>query len=226
MRHTTPELLTELCTLVAAHAGAAVTTTIDGLLLGRADGGPEPDHSLTEPLLVIMGGRQALLLGDRVHEYRAGDLLLVTTTLPVTGHFVDATPERPALALALVLRPSLIASLSLEAPAPRHARRDAPQSAIATGQAGVDLLAAAVRMLCLLDHPADAPVLAPLIEREILWRVLTGPHGGVLREIGRPAAASGMSGARSRGCARTTPDRTPPASATPPRPPAPACPEP
>lgn len=186
MRHTAPELLAELCGLVDAHAGAGVATAIDGLLLGRTDGGPEPDHSLTEPLLVIMArGGKRLLLGDRVHEYRTGDLLLVTATLPVTGHFVDATPEVPALALALVLRPSLIASLSLEAPPPPRARRDAPQPAVATGPAGVDLLDAAVRMLRLLDHPADAPVLAPLIEREILWRVLTGPHGGVLREIGQ-----------------------------------------
>ncbi|MEU7815644.1 AraC family transcriptional regulator [Pseudonocardia sp. NPDC049154] len=186
MRHTAPELLAELCALLDAHAGSAVTTTVDGLLLGRADGGPEPDHSLTEPLLVIMArGGKRLLLGDRVHEYRAGDLLLVTATLPVTGHFFDATPETPALALALVLRPSLIASLSLDAPAPLRARRDTPQPAIATGPAGVDLLDAAARMLRLLDHPADAPVLAPLIEREILWRVLTGPHGEVLREIGQ-----------------------------------------
>lgn len=186
MRHTAPELLAELCALVDAHAAAAVTTAIDGLLLGRADGGPEPDHSLTEPLLVIMArGGKRLLLGDRVYEYRAGDILLVTATLPVTGHFVDAPREVPALALALVLRPPLIASLSLEAPAPPRAGRDAPQPAIATGPAGVDLLDAAVRMLRLLDHPADAPVLAPLIEREILWRVLTGPHGGVLREIGQ-----------------------------------------
>jgi AraC-like DNA-binding protein len=43
----------------------------------------------------------------------------------------------------------------------------------------------------LLDHPADAPVLAPLAEREILWRLLTGPHGGMVREVG--LAGSGLS---------------------------------
>jgi AraC-like DNA-binding protein len=181
-----PGLLAELCELVDAHAGRDVATAIDGLLLGRTDGGAEPDHTLTEPLLVIMGrGGKRLLLGDRLHEYRAGELLLVTATLPVTGHFVDATPDRPALAMALVLRPPLIASLSLEAPAPPRSRRDTPQPAIATGPADVDVLDAAVRMLRLLDHPSDAPVLAPLIEREILWRLLTGPHGAMLRAIGQ-----------------------------------------
>ncbi|SDG25698.1 AraC family transcriptional regulator [Pseudonocardia oroxyli] len=186
MQNTASELLTELCALIDAHAGAGVATAVDGLLLGRASGGVEPEHSLTEPLLVIMArGGKRLLLGDRVHEYRAGELLLVTATLPVTGHFFDATPEAPALALALVLRPSLIASLSLEAPAPPRTRRDVPSPAVATGPVDTDLLDAVGRMLRLLDHPADAPVLAPLIEREILWRVLTGPHGGVLREIGQ-----------------------------------------
>ena len=48
----------------------------------------------------------------------------------------------------------------------------------------VDLLDAVARMLRLLDHPTDAPVLAPLVEREILWRLLTGPHGGMVRQIG------------------------------------------
>ncbi|MCF7552297.1 AraC family transcriptional regulator [Pseudonocardia sp. WMMC193] len=186
MQNTASELLTEMCALIDAHAGAGVATAVDGLLLGRTSSGVEPEHSLTAPLLVIMArGGKRLLLGDRVHEYRAGELLLVTATLPVTGHFFDATPEAPALALALVLRPSLIASLSLEAPAPPRARRDVPSPAVSTGPVDTDLLDAAVRMLRLLDHPADAPVLAPLIEREILWRVLTGPHGGVLREIGQ-----------------------------------------
>ena len=47
-----------------------------------------------------------------------------------------------------------------------------------------DLLDAVARMLRLLDSPADAAVLAPLIEQEILWRLLTGPHGDMVRQIG------------------------------------------
>ena len=56
---------------------------------------------------------------------------------------------------------------------------------------GLDLLDAVARLLRLLDQPADAPVLAPLTEREILWRLLTGPHGGMVRQIG--LAGSGLS---------------------------------
>ena len=62
--------------------------------------------------------------------------------------------------------------------------RDAAVPAIATGKASPELLDAAARMLRLLDHPADAAVLAPLITQEILWRLLAGPLGDTMRQIG------------------------------------------
>lgn len=188
---TTPPQLDELRTLIAAHARPDGGTAINGLLLSRVET-VEPDHSLTEPLLVVMAqGGKRLLLGDEVYEYRAGQCLIVTADLPVTGHFLGATPDHPALGLGFVLRPGAIAPLLLEGtaprgPAPRCARGAAVPSAIATGEAGPDLLDAVTRLVRLLDHPADAPVLAPLIEREILWRLLSGPHGRMIRQIGLP----------------------------------------
>lgn len=85
-----------------------------------------------------------------------------------------------------MLRPGLIAPLLLEAPSGSlaHSSSGATSGAITTGTADACLLDALVRMLRLLEHPTDAPVLAPLYEREILWRLLTGPHGAVLRQIG------------------------------------------
>ena len=172
-------MLEELRDLVARHAHTDLRTPVAGLLLSKVETS-EPHHSLAEPLLVVMAqGGKRLLLGEQVHEYRAGQYLLVGTDLPVTGHFVGATPRTPALGLGLALRPAAIAPLLLEAPP-----RTPPASPIAIGDAGPELLDAALRLLRLLDHPADAPVLAPLIEREILWRLLTGPHGGLVRRIG------------------------------------------
>jgi len=185
----TTDLLAELRDLIATHVRPDVRTSIDGLLLSEVDTSA-PDHSLTEPLLVVMAqGGKHLLLGDQVFEYRAGECLVVTADLPVTGHFIDASPGVPSLGMGLVLRPATIASLLLEAPPGRRTTTGTP--AIATGPAGPDLLDAAVRLVRLLDHPADAPVLAPLVEREILWRVLTSPLGDALRQIG--LADSGLS---------------------------------
>ncbi|MFC8824134.1 AraC family transcriptional regulator N-terminal domain-containing protein [Streptomyces sp. NPDC057137] len=183
---TTTSPLDELRTLIAAHARPDGGTAIEGLLMSRvAD--VEPDHSLTEPLLVVMAqGGKRLLLGDEVYEYRAGQCLIVTTDLPVTGHFLGASREHPSLALGLVLRPAAIAPLLLQSAAPRRTSREAVPPSIATGDAGPELLDAVTRLVRLLDHPADVPVLAPLIEREILWRLLRGPHGGMIRQIGLP----------------------------------------
>ena len=172
-------MLEQLRDLVTRHAHADLRTPVPGLLLSKVETS-EPHHSLAEPLLVVMAqGGKRLLLGEHVHEYRAGQYLLVGTDLPVTGHFVGATPRTPALGLGLALRPTAIAPLLLEAPP-----RTPPASPIAIDDAGPELLDAALRLLRLLDHPSDAPVLAPLIEREILWRLLTGPHGGLVRRIG------------------------------------------
>jgi AraC-like DNA-binding protein len=184
-------LLPEIRDLIAAHARPDRVTAVDGLRLSRIETDPL-DHALTEPLLVIMAqGGKRLLLGDRVYEYQAGECLVVTAELPVTGHFLDVSPERPALALGLVLRPAAIAPLLLETPAAPRSRTAASPPAMATGPASAELLDATARLLRLLDHPADAPVLGPLIEREILWRLLTGPHAAMVGQIG--LAGSGLS---------------------------------
>jgi len=189
--HTSHDLLDESRGIIAAHARPDLQTPIGGLLLSRVETA-EPDYSLTEPLLVVMAqGGKRLLLGDQVFEYRAGQCLVVTAGLPVTGHFLGASPRVPSLAMGLVLRPAAIAPLLLQAPAERRSRTTAGPPAIATDQASPELLDAVARMLRLLDHPADAHVLAPMIEQEILWRLLTGPHAGMIRQIG--LADSGLS---------------------------------
>jgi AraC-like DNA-binding protein len=173
-------LLEEIKGLIAHHAGRPVP--IDGLRVSKIEA-VEPDHSLTEPLLVVAAqGGKRLLLGDQVYEYRAGQILLVTANMPVTGHYIETGPM---LAIGLTLRPAAIAPL-LEMAAGRPSRTADGAPAIAAGEASPELLDAVARMLRLLDHPADAAVLAPLVEREILWRLLTGPFGDVIRQIGLP----------------------------------------
>jgi AraC-like DNA-binding protein len=185
------ELLEETRGLIAVHARPDLRTPIPGLLLSRVVTSA-PEHSLTEPLLVVMAqGGKRLLLGAQMFEYRAGQCLVVGTDLPVSGHFLDASPQHPSLAVGLELRPSAIAPLLLETRTGRWSRSPGGPPAIATGDADVDLLDAVARLLRLLDRPTDALVLAPLIEREILWRLLTGPHGAMVRQIG--LADSGLS---------------------------------
>ncbi|WP_099020653.1 AraC family transcriptional regulator [Mycolicibacterium palauense] len=186
MVHTAEDLLTEIRDLIAAHARPDLRTPIDGLLLSRvAVPSAGPDYSLTEPLLVVMAqGGKRLMLGETVHEYRAGQCLVVTASLPVTGYYLDTAADTPALGMALVLHPAAVAGLALRARLARAPRPAPDPMAIATAPAGADLLDAVARMLRLLDRPQDAAVLGPLVEQEILWRLITGPLGGTVRQIG------------------------------------------
>jgi len=178
--------LDELRTLLARHARPDMTTSVAGVLASKIERPAPPYSSMTGTVLALVAqGAKRLALGDRVYDYRAGQYLVASVDLPVTGHFVEVSPEHPALGFGLVLRRSVVAELLLQAdltdlpPAPGSA-----PSGIAVSDAPDELVDAAVRMLRLLDRPRDAAVLAPLIEREIVWRLLTGDQGATVRQLG------------------------------------------
>jgi AraC-like DNA-binding protein len=173
--------------LIARHARPDDTTAIDGVLVSAVEATGEPRASTTGTVFaLIVQGAKRLSIGDRVYDYRAGQYLVASVDLPVTGHWSQASPEKPALGLGLVLRPSTIASLLLEGD-PAGSSRISPTTArpaLGVADAPPDLLDPVIRMLRLLDTPNDRAILAPMIEREILWRLLTGPLGPTVRQIG------------------------------------------
>jgi AraC-like DNA-binding protein len=119
-------------------------------------------------LALIAQGSKRLALGDRVYEYRAGEYLVASVDLPVIGHFTEASPELPALGFGLILQPSAVAELLLQAiPGDISPAGSVTPPGIVVSDASDELIDAVVRLLRLLDHPRDATVLAPLIKREI-----------------------------------------------------------
>lgn len=173
-------LLEEMRERIVCHVG---DEQIDGLIVSRHENS-EPDYQLTEPLLVIMArGAKRLYLDDHVLEYRAGDALVVTTTLPLSGHFVDVSAQNPALAIGLRLDPQAIAAILPQA-AGLLSSKAVGGPAVSANTAGAMLLDAAVRLLRLLDDPVDAPFIAPLVRQEIMWLLLRSPLGGAVAEIG------------------------------------------
>ncbi|GLY05405.1 AraC family transcriptional regulator [Actinoplanes sp. NBRC 101535] len=178
--------LDELRSLITRHARDDQSTDIDDVLLSRiADQEPETPSMTGTVLAVVAQGTKRLALGDRLYEYGAQQYLVASVDLPVTGEFLGISPERPALGVGLILRPAEVAALLLAAapgdlpPAPAG-----PPSALAVSDAPPELLDAVLRLVRLLDSPRDAAVLAPLIKREILWRVITGDQGAVVRQFG------------------------------------------
>lgn len=179
--------LAELRALVERHATQAVTATaIPGVVVARVHT-PQDESTTGTILAVVAQGTKRLSVGGTVHDYGAGQYLVASIDLPVTGQFMDASPQHPALGFGLELRPEIVAELMLSPAAPglsRPARGESSTPAIAVGTSSDRLLDAVVRMLRLLDHPEDIPVLAPLIEREILWLIMSGDQGATVRQLG------------------------------------------
>lgn len=178
------EALQELRELIARHARADDSTAVDGVLLSAAGRPGEPRASTTGTVLaVIAQGSKRLAIGDRVYDYGPGQYLVAAVDLPITGHYTHASADEPALGFGLVLRPRTIASLLLDAGAV-PARPAPAEPGLGVADATPELLDAVVRMVRLLDRPQDQAVLAPMLEREILWRLLDGPLGAAVRQIG------------------------------------------
>jgi AraC-like DNA-binding protein len=178
------EPLSELNALVARHARPGTPAT--ALAGVRATISPVPTeaiHCVTEPSLgLVVQGAKRTIVGDRMFEYGVGDFVVTSVDLPIASRIVRASADEPYLACGLSLSPAMIASLLLETPGADELV--ATPCGMGVHAAPVELVEAMVRLLRLLDSPRDAPVLRPLIEREILWRLLRGPQGGRVRQIG------------------------------------------
>jgi AraC-like DNA-binding protein len=178
--------LDELRGLLARHARPDQSTAIDDVLISKVEQSTPPSRSMSGTVLALIAqGAKRIALGDRVYQYRAGQYLVASVDLPVTGQFTEASPDRPALGFGLILRPATVAELLLQAaPGDLPPAGGGAPSGMAVSDAPGELFGAAVRLLRLLDEPRDMTVLAPLIKREILWRLITGEQGAVVRQLG------------------------------------------
>lgn len=181
------DALNELRELITRHAGTAelatVPTRIPGVKLSVCRTTTEPIGHVYEPVLALVAqGQKQTALGERTFDYGAGQYLVVSVDLPITSHIVHASEDDPFLAVALTLRPTALATLIAEAAVSEGV--PAELSGIGVSTASPDLIDAVLRMVRLLERPGDIPILMPGIEREILWRLLNGEQGELVRQIG------------------------------------------
>ena len=154
---------------------------LEGLHLNRSSSPTEPVYGMSKPAFcVIAQGSKEILLGDHRYRYDPAHYLITTAELPVAGQITEASEERPYLSLRLELDPALVGSVMVESghPAPRD---HAAVKAIDVSPLDAGLLDAVVRLLRLLDSSTEARFLAPLVTREIVYRLLIGEQGGRLR---------------------------------------------
>jgi AraC-like DNA-binding protein len=163
--------------------GDQLVTAIPGLSLYRRDAPTQPASYMYEPSICLTAqGAKRVVLGDDVYVYDAHHFLITSVDLPAIWQIIKGSREKPYLGLVLKLDrreiSQLMADSHLPAPRAQPSRRG-----MATGEVTLPLLAAFQRLIDLLAEPKDIPVLAPIIQREIVYRLLVGDQGVRLRQM-------------------------------------------
>ncbi len=180
------ELRAELARKVALFVGSTESrvTDVPGLTLYRHTAPTTPAPAAYEPsVALVVQGRKRVELGPNTFLYGPSRYLLTSLDLPVVSQVVEASPDTPYLCLRLKLEmPTVREILSREDFPLPSASSDAP--AMITAETSIEVLRAFDRLLDLLNAPQDIPFLSPLIQREIIYRILGGAEGQRLRAIG------------------------------------------
>jgi AraC-like DNA-binding protein len=171
----------EIADLTAAADSRPTETLLPGVLIIR---GEVPQHQLAaiyEPVIgFTIRGSKTISIGDDVIHANAPSYYVIPTDIPAKGLVHQGKKGLPYLSLGLRINQESLLNLIRDLPADRYGENIATGfSACATSP---ELLEAWVRMLRLLKSPRDIPALAPVYEREILYRVLIGPQGWRLKQ--------------------------------------------
>jgi len=180
------EQLDQLCALAGRHAqGRRTDTPIPRLAIATGREKTAMLPGLFQPMVcIVLQGAKEVTIGDRLLRYDPASYFIASMELPASGRVVEASVERPYISVGLGLDWRGLAALLAEMPVVA----DTQAAAFGVSPVTPELLDPFLRLMRLLDTPRDIPVLAPLMEREILYRLLQGPQGNVLRQI---ALASG-----------------------------------
>lgn len=168
------------CTGTSKHA-----TAVDGLILSRRESSDQVENCFYTPTVgVVIQGSKWSRIGTEEYRYSEMHCLVAGVDMPGIYHIRGASPEKPFLAISMQLDRYLITQLAAEVQ-PSQRMRDSERSYRGVGIAEVEygVLDAFSRLMDLLDHPEQIPVLAPIIKRELHYRLLLGPYGECLRQL-------------------------------------------
>jgi AraC-like DNA-binding protein len=170
--------------------GDQPTTAIPGLSLFQRIAPTPPASFMFEPrICVIAQGAKRVLLGDETYVYDPQHFLITSVDLPTVAEIIKASREKPYLGLILKIDQREISQLMVDSnlppPRPQQSSRG-----MATGDVTLPMLSTFQRLIELLDEPKDIPILAPIIQREIFYRLLVGDQGVRLRQMASTGSQS------------------------------------
>jgi AraC-like DNA-binding protein len=160
-----------------------IETPIAGLTFFRRDNPAPPAICMVEPSIVLVAqGKKQMWVGGNAYPYDTTHFLLTSLDVPANSEVIEASPSRPCLGLNLKIDLRIVAELIAQGSLPTRRDRSGG-TGVGIGSATLGLMAPVARLLELLDEPAAIPVLAPLIQREIHYRLLLSDQAPLLRQI-------------------------------------------
>ncbi|MBJ6749113.1 AraC family transcriptional regulator [Geomonas anaerohicana] len=170
--------------------GELFETPVPGLSLFKREDVTEPVSGMYEPSVCLVAqGAKRVQLGDETLVYDANHFLITSVHLPTVVQIVEARPEKPYLGLRLMLDLREVSQLMLDSNLPQP-RTQQSSRGMAVGEVTLPLISSFQRLLDLLDEEKDVPILAPMIQREIIYRLLVGDQGARLRQIASAGSQS------------------------------------
>lgn len=158
-------------------------TDIPSLFFTRFSQVTGPHYGVHTPsLCIIAQGLKEIILAQENFIYGPAEYLLTSVNLPITGQVIEASPEAPYLAIKLEFTASEILEV-LHVSEMKISRKEKAKRGMVVNQLEGHLLDAVIRLASLLDQPNDIPVLAPLIKKEIIYRLLQGKQGATLKQM-------------------------------------------
>lgn len=180
--HSTLQQL-QLCIAAHTHGEEDQNTAIAGLGFFRREQQSQPCGCMVEPSVVlVVQGEKQMLVGNACYPYNARHFLLNTIDLPASSQVLSASPAQPCMGLVLRLDLRIMAELIAQGGICPPAGQSS-QPGMALGTVTAELLDAFNRLLQLLDRPGDMAVMAPLIKREIHYRLLMSDQASRLWQI-------------------------------------------
>ena len=169
-------------TMRAAPEGGLLEV-YSGVYLARSSCPTEPVHSVFQPAFcVIAQGSKNVLLNEDVFRYDPGHYLISSVDLPIVSHVLEASAEEPYLSFRLDLDPAIVASVMVESGV-KIRKSDESVKAMDVSPIDAELLEAVVKLARLLETPEEMKFLAPLVIREIIYRLLKGEQGARLSHL-------------------------------------------